>query len=123
MADTHEAEERPDGQADRREERRSARETARLTKQIRAFAAAHGGGADGQLAYLGARGFRLVLVGADGAWGDLVAARRGAAERAAEQAGVTLHDALDGELAGRMRTGRYEWSRMAGIQVGGPANS
>ncbi|MDB1088491.1 hypothetical protein PJ985_13035 [Streptomyces sp. ACA25] len=104
-------------------DRGAQRETARLTKHIRSFTAAHGGGAEGHLSYLGARGYRLVLVGTDGEWGDLVAARREAAESAAEQAGVTLHDTFDGELAARVRTGPYEWSRMAGIQVGGPSNT
>ena len=28
-----------------------------------------------------------------------------------------------GELAAKVRTGRYEWTRMAGIQVGGPRNA
>lgn len=96
------------------------RRTARLAKRIGAFAAAHGG-ADGQISYLGARGWRLVLVGADGRWGDQTAPDRGTLAAAAGRAGVTLHERLDGELAARMRTGPYEWSRMAGIQLGGPA--
>ncbi|WP_165984517.1 hypothetical protein [Streptomyces sp. YIM 98790] len=100
-------------------DRRAERETARLATWIRAFAAAHGGSAEGQISYLGARGFRLVLVGADGGWGDLIARRRQSAERAAERAGVTLHDSFDGALAARVRTGPYEWSRMAGSQLGG----
>ena len=96
------------------------RKAARLARRIGAFAAEHGAEAtEGHLAYLGARGYRLVLVGADGAWGDVVAPRREPLEAAARQAGVRLREALDGELAGRMRTGPYEWRRMAGIQLGG----
>jgi hypothetical protein len=103
-------------------DRAAERGTARLAKRIGAFAAAHGGSADGQISYLGARGYRLVLVGADGQWGDQAYPRREPLAMAAERAGVTLHETLDGELASRMRTGRYEWSRMAGIQLGGPSN-
>ncbi|MEV1010625.1 hypothetical protein [Streptomyces sp. NPDC049881] len=97
------------------------RRVARLAKRVRSFAAAHGGaaGTEGQIAYLGARGHRLVLVGADGAWGDVVAPDRGELTAAAAAAGVTLREKLDGETAARLRTGPYEWSRMAGIQIGG----
>ncbi|OEU96895.1 hypothetical protein [Streptomyces oceani] len=119
MTDTAQAEDngpdRPAPSGSRRDERR----TVRLANRIGAFAQAHGGKAQGQIAYLGQRGVRLVLVAEDGTWGDQVAPSRAMAEQAAERAGVTLHDTLDGELAGRMRTGPYEWSRMAGIQLGG----
>lgn len=97
------------------------RRVARLTKWITAFSAAHGG-AEGQVAYVGQRGARIVLVGADGGWGDLVAPSREIALKAVEKAGITLHDSFDGELAAKVRTGPYEWKRMAGIQLGGPAN-
>jgi hypothetical protein len=88
----------------------------RLTKDIRAFAQAHGG-AEGQVAYLGELGARIVLVGGDGTWGDLVAPSTRAATAAAEAAELTLHDALDGGMAAKMHTGPYEWRRMAGIQL------
>ncbi|TAI40334.1 hypothetical protein EWI31_33090, partial [Streptomyces tsukubensis] len=42
-------------------------------------------------------------------------------EAAAGKAGLTLHESFDGEFAARVRTGPYEWTRMAGIQIGGPA--
>jgi hypothetical protein len=103
-------------------DRGAERRTARLARRIAAFAAAHGGSAEGQISYLGARGWRLVLVGADGQWGDQAAPRRETLAAAAERAGVTLHEHLDGELAARMRSGPYEWSRMAGMQLGGPPN-
>jgi hypothetical protein len=95
------------------------RRTARLGKWIGSFSRAHGG-AEGQVAYIGRRGVRIVLVGADGGWGDLVAPSREIALRAAEKAGITLHDSFDGEFAAKVRTGPYEWKRMAGIQLGGP---
>jgi hypothetical protein len=105
-----------------RPDRRTERTTARLARRITAFAGAHGG-AEGQLAHLGRSGTRIVLVGADGVWGDLVAPTNPVAAEAARRAGLTLHDSFDGELAARVRTGPYEWSRMAGIQLGGPARA
>ncbi|MFV0130472.1 hypothetical protein ACLGI4_22635 [Streptomyces sp. HMX112] len=100
---------------------RAERKAARLAKQIQAFAGEHGG-AEGQLAHLGQTGTRIVLVGEDGGWGDLVAPTHQVARRAADLAGITLHENFDGEFAAKVRTGPYEWSRMAGIQVGGPSN-
>lgn len=100
---------------------KTARKAAKLAKQINAFAAAHGG-AEGQLAYIGQTGTRIVLVGEDGAWGDLVAPTHAVAVSAAEKSGITLHESFDGDFAAKVRTGPYEWTRMAGIQVGGPSN-
>ncbi|WP_059009322.1 hypothetical protein [Streptomyces specialis] len=101
----------------------NGREVKRLTRRIRSFSAAHGGQAEGQIAYLGTRGYRLVLVGSDGAWGDVVNAHREALEEAARQSRVELRETFDGDLAARVKTGPYEWSRMAGIQIGGPSNN
>ncbi|MFF4247084.1 hypothetical protein ACFYY2_21855 [Streptomyces sp. NPDC001822] len=107
---------------DSRKAARAERRAARLAKQIGAFARAHGG-AEGQLAHLGQAGTRIVLVGEDGAWGDLVAPSYAVAESATGKAGITLHEDFDGDFAAKVRTGPYEWSRMAGIQVGGPSNT
>lgn len=74
MADTQ--------QVDAKAERR----VARLARQISAFSKEHGG-AEGQLAYIGERGTRIVLVGEDGGWGDLVAPSYEIAEKAVEKAG------------------------------------
>ncbi|MDO0915836.1 hypothetical protein QQM39_34925 [Streptomyces sp. DT2A-34] len=98
-----------------------ADKVAKLAKQINSFAKSHGG-AEAQVAYLGQRGARIVLVGEDGGWGDLVAPSYEIAEKAVEKAGVTAHESFDGEFAAKVKTGPYEWSRMAGIQVGGPSN-
>ncbi|MEU1055256.1 hypothetical protein ABZ397_22265 [Streptomyces sp. NPDC005876] len=95
------------------------RAVGRVVRQIGAFSKAHGG-AEGQVAYLGQRGARIVLVGGDGDWGDVVAPSYEIAEQAVAKAGITVHESFDGEFAGKVRTGPYEWSRMAGIQVGGP---
>lgn len=110
------------GRDERRRAARAERRAARLSRQIGAFAGSHGG-AEGVLTYLGQMGTRIVLVGADGTWGDLVAPSYEVAESAARKADLTLHESFDGEFAARVRTGPYEWSRMAGIQVGGPSNS
>jgi hypothetical protein len=118
MADTKQVDEGNGVRQDAREQRR----VARLARQIDAFAKAHGG-AEGHVAYLGQRGARIVLVGEDGGWGDLVAPSHGIAEKAVEKAGITVHEAFDGEFAAKVRTGPYEWSRMAGMQLGGPRNT
>ncbi|MEV6107987.1 hypothetical protein AB0M28_25270 [Streptomyces sp. NPDC051940] len=96
--------------------RMSDKITGRLAKQITAFASKHGG-AEGQIAYLGELGARIVLVGTDGAWGDLVAPSMDIAKAAAERASLTLHDDFAGEFAAKVETGPYEWRRMAGIQL------
>ncbi|MCQ9131248.1 MULTISPECIES: hypothetical protein [Streptomyces] len=117
MADTKQVDEAADAKQAARAERRAAR----LAKRISAFSKAHGG-AESQIAYIGERGARIVLVGEDGGWGDLVAPSVAVAEEAVRKAGVTAHESFDGEFAAKVRTGPYEWSRMAGIQVGGPKN-
>ncbi|MGD6746189.1 hypothetical protein ACOKM3_30675 [Streptomyces sp. BH106] len=94
------------------------RRAARLAQQIGAFAKAHGG-AEGQLAYIGEHGTRIVLVGEDGGWGDLVASTYEVAQKAVEKAGITVHEDFDGDFAAKVETGPYEWKRMAGIQLGG----
>ncbi|WP_338695320.1 hypothetical protein V2W30_09665 [Streptomyces sp. Q6] len=94
------------------------RRAAKLAKRIGAFATAHGG-AEGQLAYIGEHGTRIVLVGEDGGWGDLVADTYEVAQKAVEKAGITVHEDFDGEFAAKVETGPYEWKRMAGIQIGG----
>ncbi|WCH90798.1 hypothetical protein POD33_01060 [Streptomyces moderatus] len=106
MADTQ--------QVDQKAERR----VAKLAKQINSFAKSHGG-AEGQVAYIGERGARIVLVGEDGGWGDLVAPSYEIAEKAVEKSGITRHESFDGEFAAKVTTGAYEWKRMAGIQIGG----
>lgn len=102
-------------------DKKQHRTAAKLAKQIGAFARQHGG-AEGHLAHMGQAGTRIVLVGSDGEWGDLVAPAYDTAQLAAEKAGLTVHEEFDGEFAARVRTGPYEWTRMAGMQLGGTAN-
>ena len=98
---------------------RAERRARRIAKHLTAFAAQHGGSAEGVVEYVGRTATRIVLVGADGAWGDQVAPTYAVGVRAAELAGLTVRDSFDGELGARVRTGAYEWKRMAGIQLGG----
>ncbi|HEY8979299.1 MAG TPA: hypothetical protein VIU15_06920 [Streptomyces sp.] len=114
MADTEAETTAADTKADARQERAAAK----LAKRITSFAKAHGG-AEGQVAYIGQRGARIVLVGEDGGWGDVVAPSFDLAVRAVEKAGITRHEEFDGEFAAKVSTGPYEWKRMAGIQIGG----
>ncbi|MFB7650245.1 MULTISPECIES: hypothetical protein [unclassified Streptomyces] len=111
-----------DTQADEKRAARDGKRADRLARQIASFAKEHGG-AEGQIAYLGEKGARIVLVGEDGGWGDLVAPSHAIARSAVEKSGITVHEDFDGEFAAKVKTGRYEWSRMAGIQLGGPKNS
>ncbi|SCK22973.1 hypothetical protein [Streptomyces sp. WMMB 322] len=97
----------------------SSKRAARLAKEITAFAQRHGGSAEGQIAYVGQSGARIALVGADGGWGDLMAPSVETARQATEQAGITVHESFAGEMAEKMKTGPYEWNRMAGIQLEG----
>ncbi len=106
---------------DARKAARAERRAAKLARESGAFAK-QDGGAEGQLAYIGQAGARIVLVGEDGAWGDLVAPTYAVAEKAATRSGITMHDEFDGEFALKVRTGPYEWSRMAGMQIGGASN-
>ncbi|MEU3844443.1 hypothetical protein AB0E88_31000 [Streptomyces sp. NPDC028635] len=97
---------------------KAERTADKLARRISAFSKAHGG-AEGQVAYIGERGARIVLVGEDGGWGDLVAPSYAIAEKAVEKSGITAHESFDGEFAAKVETGPYEWKRMAGIQIGG----
>ncbi|MBF9071236.1 hypothetical protein [Streptacidiphilus fuscans] len=89
----------------------------RIAKHVKAFAAEHGGSADGVVEYVGASATRIAIVGADGAWGDQVAPSPAVAERAVELSGITKHENFEGELGLKVKTGVYEWRRMAGIQL------
>jgi hypothetical protein len=97
----------------------TSKRAAKLAREITAFAKQHGGSAEGQIAYVGQAGARIALVGSDGSWGDLMAPSMQTAQQAAEQAEITVHESFGSEMAEKVKTGPYEWSRMAGIQLGG----
>ena len=86
-----------------------------LASAVRAFAGRHGG-ATAVLEHTGRRGTRIALVGADGRWGDLMAAGPGEAAAACESAGVTVAPGWDRELTDAVRTGPAEWERMGGAR-------
>ena len=101
------------------------RRTVQLARRIQAFGDAHAKDGDnkveGQVLYVGRDCTRLDLVGADGHFGDLTAPSFESAKLAATMAGMTVFDATPPELATRWSSTDYEWSRMAGLQIGGPA--
>ncbi|MFJ6621687.1 hypothetical protein ACIQOW_29450 [Kitasatospora sp. NPDC091335] len=96
---------------------RTERRAKRIAKHLTSFARQHGGSADAVVEYVGSVATRIVVVGADGAWGDQVAPSYAVGKRAAELAGLTLHEDFEGELGLKVKTGAYEWKRMAGIQI------
>lgn len=63
---------------------------------------------------LGQRQERLLLLGADGTYGDVVVGHRERAEAVITLAGAQPADATDRDFAGQIRTSRYEWTRMGG---------
>jgi hypothetical protein len=84
---------------------------APVVSALKAFAKRHGG-ATAVISYLGRRGARIVLVGADGAWGDQVAADPDVARAACDAAGVAVSEGWGRELSEAVRTSGYEWGLM-----------
>jgi hypothetical protein len=99
------------------------RRTVRTARQIVGFGRRHSvQGRSTVLAAiepLGEDPVRLVLVAPDGAFGDLVVTDEATARAALALAGADVQDASSRELGARIRTGPYEWVRMAGSQLGG----
>jgi hypothetical protein len=101
------------------------RATVVAARRARAFAGEHAAaGSDAVQAeivvqHLGRGLTRLVVVAADGAFGDVLVRGTERAETAAALSGLPRGDATSRELSGRIRTGGYEWRRMAGLQLGG----
>lgn len=79
---------------------------------IRAFAAGHGG-AKAVIEYVGRRGARIVLVGADGAWADQFAPSTDVARQACRAAGVEVENSWERELMEQMRPSKDAWRSMA----------
>lgn len=88
-----------------------------LAHQVVAFARRHGG-ADAVVQHIGRGRAEVVLVGADGAWGNLVgAADVTEAREACVLAGTTVHAAWPSGLGNRVRTGEEEWIAMGGAGI------
>ncbi|MEO6714859.1 MAG: cytochrome c oxidase subunit 4 [Mycobacteriales bacterium] len=84
-----------------------------LAHRIRAFGSAHGG-ATANVQHLGRGAARVVLVGADGEWGDLVTGDIAAAQQACTLAGAEAPTVWPSGLGLRMRTDRSTWEQMGG---------
>jgi hypothetical protein len=99
------------------------RRTVRTARQVVGFGRRHAVAGDSTASAviepLGQNQVRLVLVAPDGTLGDLVVSDEATARAAAELAGAGVQDGFSRELGARIRTGPYEWVRMAGSQLGG----
>jgi hypothetical protein len=87
---------------------------AALVSTLKSFAAAHGGSATAVIEYVGRERVRVVVVGADGVWGDEVVPSVEIGKAAAEAAGLTVKDAWDRELTAAVKTTDKDRLRMAG---------
>ena len=76
---------------------------------------------DAVVEHLGRYGAKVVLVGADGRFGELVVEDTARARLACALAGATVHEGFDRELSARMRQTDEEWSRMGGGSARVPA--
>jgi hypothetical protein len=91
-------------------------------RRIRGFAQRQAAGDPGvraALEHVGRGIARIVLVGGDGRLGDLVLRSGSQAEQALALAGAQPEDPTAREFTSAVRTGPYEWRRMAGLQLGG----
>lgn len=83
-----------------------------LVAGIKSFAAGHGG-AKAVIEYVGKRGARIVLVGADGAWADQFAEGTDIARQACATAGVAVENEWERELMDQMRPAQDLWRSMS----------
>ncbi len=96
------------------------RGTVVAARRLSGFAAAHGAeGAQVAREALGRGLVRLVVVGADGRWGDATLRGERRAAQAVGLSGLAPVPPDDRALSARLRTGPYDWRRMAGLQLGG----
>jgi hypothetical protein len=83
-----------------------------LVAGIKSFAAGHGG-AKAVIEYVGKRGARIVLIGADGVWADQFAEGTDVARQACARAGVAVENSWERELMDQMRPSNDLWRSMA----------
>jgi hypothetical protein len=83
-----------------------------LVAGIKSFAAGHGG-ATAVIEYVGKRGARIVLVGADGTWADQFADGTDTARLACAKAGVAVENGWERELMDQMRPSNDLWRSMS----------
>ncbi|HEV2890072.1 MAG TPA: cytochrome c oxidase subunit 4 [Frankiaceae bacterium] len=87
--------------------------TMELARQVLAFRRDHGG-ADSVVQHIGRGAGEIVLVGRDGAWGNLVVRDVEQAREACALADTDLHPAWPSGLGSRVRTGPDQWIEMGG---------
>ncbi|MDP9398674.1 MAG: hypothetical protein M3P96_13050 [Actinomycetota bacterium] len=107
-------EQRPDGSA-------PDRATVIAARRVVGFGHRHAVEGDASVScapeHVGRGTTRLVLVGRDGAFGDVVVNGPERADLAAALAGAHIEEQSSREFGARVRTGAYEWRRMAGQQL------
>jgi hypothetical protein len=84
-----------------------------LAHRVLAFSRDHGG-ADAVVQHVGRGSGEVVLVGADGAWGSLLAPTVALGREACALADTTLHERWPSGLGARVRTGDAQWRAMGG---------
>ena len=87
---------------------------ARHAGRLRAFVAAHGGAGEAVVEPIGRVGVRIVVVAADGAYGDAVASGAEAAAVICERAGIPVADGWTRELSAGITPSAADRRRMAG---------
>lgn len=83
-----------------------------LVAGIKSFAAGHGG-AKAVIEYVGKRGARIVLVGADGEWADQFADGTDIARLACAEAGIAVENGWERELMEHMGPSNDLWRSMS----------
>lgn len=83
-----------------------------LVAGIKSFAEGHGG-AKAVIEYVGKRGARIVLVGADGVWADQFADGTDIARLACAKAGVAVENEWERDLMDQMRPSSDLWRSMS----------
>ncbi len=84
--------------------------------RVQRFASAHHG-ADAVVQHIGRGRAEIVLVGADGAWGNVAVADVDVAREACRLAGVDVHADWPNTVANRVRPDQELWLRMAGTHA------
>jgi hypothetical protein len=82
--------------------------------ELRRFVEQHGGSGTAVISYLGRVGARIVVVGADGAFGDAVVSGVEAGAKVCERAGIPVAGEWDRELSAALRPSAEDRRRMAG---------
>lgn len=81
-------------------------------KNLKKFAAAHGGAATTFIEYVAASFTRVIVIAKDGSYGDQVLPTPDAAESVAEAAGFEVTPSWDRETTDSVKTSPYEWGLM-----------